>query len=155
MWCCPQNYICLKSQQCSLDPSYRHDSHTSLMEWPMGTARGTTVISLNHLTLLKIGGCYSQTNGPCHEKGHVNIFNTAMSQNRRQNKKTDILKICKNMNSVQQQREHHHWKVLIESFHLSGHTFWSVQDLKAFVVQSNTPLVVKGLRSAYNKPLEM
>ena len=27
------------------------------------------------------------------------------------------------MNSVQQQREHHHQKVLIESFHLSGHTF--------------------------------
>ena len=27
------------------------------------------------------------------------------------------------MNSVQQQCEHHHWKVLIKSFHLSGHTF--------------------------------
>ena len=27
------------------------------------------------------------------------------------------------MNSVQQQREHHHKNVLIESFHLSGHTF--------------------------------
>ena len=27
------------------------------------------------------------------------------------------------MNSVQQQREHHHWKVLIESVHLSGHIF--------------------------------
>ena len=26
------------------------------------------------------------------------------------------------MNSVQQQREHHHQKVLIESFHSSGHT---------------------------------
>ena len=29
------------------------------------------------------------------------------------------------MMSVQQQRKHHHWKVLIESFHLSGHTFKS------------------------------
>ena len=39
------------------------------------------------------------------------------------------------MNSVQQQREHHHWKVLVESFHLSGHTFrfrWTVQDLEVF-----------------------
>ena len=36
------------------------------------------------------------------------------------------------MNFAQQQREHHHQKVLIESFHLSGHTFrfrWTVQDL--------------------------
>ena len=28
-------------------------------------------------------------------------------------------KICKNLNSVQQLHEHHHYKVLIESFHLS------------------------------------
>ena len=28
----------------------------------------------------------------------------------------------KTMNSVQQQSEHHHLKVLIQSFHLSGHT---------------------------------
>ena len=44
---------------------------------------------------------------------------------------------CKNMNSVRQQREHHHWKVLVESFHLSGHTFrfrWTVQDLEVFLV---------------------
>ena len=27
------------------------------------------------------------------------------------------------MSSAQQQRERRHWKVLIESFHLSGHTF--------------------------------
>ena len=27
------------------------------------------------------------------------------------------------MNFVQQQHEHHHKKVLIQSFHLSGHTF--------------------------------
>ena len=27
------------------------------------------------------------------------------------------------MNSVQQQGERQHWKVLIESFHLNGHTF--------------------------------
>ena len=36
------------------------------------------------------------------------------------------------MNCVQQQREHHHKKILIENFHLSGHTFrfrWTVQDL--------------------------
>ena len=36
------------------------------------------------------------------------------------------------MNSVQQQREPHHYKVLFESFHLSGHTVtfhWTVQDL--------------------------
>ena len=26
------------------------------------------------------------------------------------------------MNSVQQLHEHHHWKVLIKNFHLSGHT---------------------------------
>ena len=43
----------------------------------------------------------------------------------------------KNMNSIQQQREYHHQKVLIESFHLSGHTFrfrWTVQDLEVFLV---------------------
>ena len=37
------------------------------------------------------------------------------------------------MKAVQQQRERHHWKVLIKSFHLSGHTFrfrWTVQDLE-------------------------
>ena len=48
------------------------------------------------------------------------------------------------MNSVQQQRE----KVLIESFHLSGHTFrfrWTVQDLEVFLVSSNSPLAVKRL----------
>ena len=32
-------------------------------------------------------------------------------------------KIYKHMSSAQQQRERRHWKVLIESFHLSGHTF--------------------------------
>ena len=45
--------------------------------------------------------------------------------------------IGKNINSVQQQCEHHHQKVLIESFHLSGHTFmfrWPVQDLEVFLV---------------------
>ena len=39
------------------------------------------------------------------------------------------------MNSVQQQCEHHHQKVLIESFHLNGHTFsfpWTVQDSGVF-----------------------
>ena len=44
------------------------------------------------------------------------------------------------MNSVQQQCEHHHQKVLIESFHLSGHTFrfhWTVQDLEVFMVVLN------------------
>ena len=48
-------------------------------------------------------------------------------------------KICKNMNFVQQQCEHHvhHLKILIESFHLSGHTFrfdWTVQELVVFLV---------------------
>ena len=46
-------------------------------------------------------------------------------------------KNCKNMNSVQQQWEHHHYKVLIQSFHSSGHTFrfcWTVQDLEVFLV---------------------
>ena len=41
------------------------------------------------------------------------------------------------MNSVQQQREHHHQKVPIESFHLSGHTFrfrGTVLDLEVFLV---------------------
>ena len=54
------------------------------------------------------------------------------------------------MNSVQQLHEHHHQKVLIESFHLSGHTFrfrWTVQDLEAFLVQSNSPLAVKRLNA--------
>ena len=40
------------------------------------------------------------------------------------------------MNSVQQQHEHHHQKVFIESFHLSGHTFrfrWTVLDLEVFL----------------------
>ena len=39
------------------------------------------------------------------------------------------------MNSVQQQREQR--EVLIESFHLSVHTFrfhWTVQDLEVFLV---------------------
>ena len=43
---------------------------------------------------------------------------------------------CKNMISVQQQREHHHQKVLIKCFLLSGHTFrfhWTVQDLHEYV----------------------
>ena len=46
-------------------------------------------------------------------------------------------KMCKNMNSVQQQSEYHHQKALMESFHLNGHTFrfrWIVQDLEVFVV---------------------
>ena len=37
------------------------------------------------------------------------------------------------MNSVQQLHEHHHEKVLIQRFHLSGHTFrfhLTVQDLE-------------------------
>ena len=49
------------------------------------------------------------------------------------------------MNSVQQQREHCHQKLLIKSFHLSGHTFrfcWTVQDLEVFLVKSNSPLVL-------------
>ena len=40
------------------------------------------------------------------------------------------------MNCVQQQCEHHHRKVLIESFRLSGHTFrfrWTVQELDIFL----------------------
>ena len=52
------------------------------------------------------------------------------------------------MNSVQQLSEHRHQKVLIESFHLSGHTFrfrWMVQDLEVFLVESNSPLALKGL----------
>ena len=50
------------------------------------------------------------------------------------------------MNSVQQQREHHHQKVLVESFHLSGHSFrfrWAVQDLGVFLLYSNSSLAVK------------
>ena len=41
------------------------------------------------------------------------------------------------MNSVQQQREQYHQKVLIKSFHLSSHTFrfrGTVQDLEVFLV---------------------
>ena len=44
------------------------------------------------------------------------------------------------MNSVQQQHEHLHQKVLIGSFHLSGHTFsfrWTVQDLEVFLDKFN------------------
>ena len=40
------------------------------------------------------------------------------------------------LHSVQQQREHHHQKVVIENFHLSGHTFrscWTVQDFQSFL----------------------
>ena len=51
------------------------------------------------------------------------------------------------MTSVLQQHEHHHLKVLIKNFHLSGHTFrfhWMVQDLEVFMVHSNSPLAVKG-----------
>ena len=39
-------------------------------------------------------------------------------------------------------------EVLIKSFHLSVHSFrfrWTVQDLKVFLVLSNSPLAVKGL----------
>ena len=57
-------------------------------------------------------------------------------------------KICKNMNSARQQCEHHHWKVLIESFHVSGHTFrfpWAVQDLEVFLGLVKFALAVKGL----------
>ena len=46
--------------------------------------------------------------------------------------------------------EHHNQKVLIESFHLSGHTFrfrWTVQDLEVFLVSSNLPLAVKRLNN--------
>ena len=32
------------------------------------------------------------------------------------------------MKSVQQQTENHHWEVLIESFHLSGHIIWVSLD---------------------------
>ena len=54
------------------------------------------------------------------------------------------------MNSVHQQREHHHQKILVESFHLSGHTFrWAVQDLEVFLVQSNSPLAEKGLNRTF------
>ena len=48
------------------------------------------------------------------------------------------------MNSVQQQCEHHHKKVLIKSFHLSGHTFrfcWTVQDFEVFLVYSKIHLM--------------
>ena len=44
-------------------------------------------------------------------------------------------KTYKTMNSVQQQCEHHHQKVLTESFHLNGHTFrFTIRDLSVFVV---------------------
>ena len=62
-------------------------------------------------------------------------------------------KTCKNMNSIQHRCEHHHQKVLIESFHLSGHTFrfcWTVQDLGVFWFQSNWPLAVKEFISIYS-----
>ena len=41
------------------------------------------------------------------------------------------------MNFVQQLGGHHHQKVLIESFHLNGHTFrfpQMVEDLEVFLV---------------------
>ena len=38
------------------------------------------------------------------------------------------------MNSVQQQHEHHHWKILVENFHLSGQVLLTVQDLEVFLV---------------------
>ena len=52
------------------------------------------------------------------------------------------------MNFVQQQCEHHHQNVLIERFHLSGHTLrfhWTVQDSEVFLVWSNSPLAESGL----------
>ena len=55
----------------------------------------------------------------------------------------------KNINSVLQQRGHHHQKVLIESFHLNGHTFrfrCTVQDLEVFLFQRNSSLAVKRLK---------
>ena len=56
------------------------------------------------------------------------------------------------MNFVQQQSKHHHQKVLMERFHLSGHTLrfhWTVQDLEVFLVWSNLSLAVRGL--SFNK----
>ena len=65
-------------------------------------------------------------------------------------------KNCPNMKSAQQQCKHQHQKVLIESFHLSGHTFrfrWMVQDLEVFLVWSHLPLAVKGLKQIPLKSL--
>ena len=45
-------------------------------------------------------------------------------------------KNCKNTNFVQEQHGYHHWKVHIESFRLSGHTFrfrCTVQELEVFL----------------------
>ena len=41
------------------------------------------------------------------------------------------------MKFVQQQREHHHQKVLTDNFHLNGHSLrfhWTVQDFDVFLV---------------------
>ena len=65
-------------------------------------------------------------------------------------------KICKNMNSVQQQHEHHHQKVLIESFHLSGHTFrfhWMVQDLEVFRMPFHFALRIRQLYTSSQRLL--
>ena len=46
------------------------------------------------------------------------------------------IKVATTNKFVQQQCEHYHYKVLIKSFHLSGHTFrfrWTVQDLEVFL----------------------
>ena len=54
--------------------------------------------------------------------------------------------LCPKLNTTLQQREHHHSRILIESFHLSGHTFrlhWTVQDLDIWF-WADLPLAVKG-----------
>ena len=55
------------------------------------------------------------------------------------------------MTCVRQEREHHRPLESARqelSIEMSGHTFgfcWTVQDLEVFLVQSNSPLSVKGL----------
>ena len=50
------------------------------------------------------------------------------------------------MKYVQQQCKHHHWTILIQSFHFSGHRFRCSSGFRSLSVQSNSPWAVQGFR---------
>ena len=56
------------------------------------------------------------------------------------------------MNSVQQQHDQHQEKVLIESSHLRGpNSGQYVQVLEVFLVETNLPLAMKGVKRQYTR----
>ena len=61
------------------------------------------------------------------------------------------------MNSVEQQCEPHHWKVPIESFHMSGHTFsfrWMVRSFLGLVKFTFGSEKVNSLDIKNKEPME-